>query len=52
VPELPAALDAAVCRALAKSRGQRFTTAAAFAGALTAALDSGGNRSWWRLRSR
>jgi serine/threonine protein kinase len=52
VPELPAALDAAVSRALAKSRGQRFTTAAAFAGALTAALDSGGTRSWWRLRSR
>ncbi|HYC32943.1 MAG TPA: serine/threonine-protein kinase [Gemmatimonadales bacterium] len=52
VPEIPAALDAAVCRALAKSPAQRFTTAAAFAGALATALDPGGSRPWWRLRSR
>jgi eukaryotic-like serine/threonine-protein kinase len=52
VPELPAPLDAAVCRALAKSPGQRFTTAAALAGALATALEPGGMRSWWRLRTR
>ncbi|HEU5039371.1 MAG TPA: serine/threonine-protein kinase, partial [Gemmatimonadales bacterium] len=52
VPDIPPALDAAVCRAMAKSPGERFTTAAAFAGALAAALDSGGSRSWWRLRTR
>jgi serine/threonine-protein kinase len=48
-PELPPALDATVRRALAKTPGERFTTAAKLADALAAALDPGGSRSWWRI---
>ena len=48
VPEVAAGLDAAIRRALAKTPGERFTTAAAFA----AALEPGGSRSWWQIWSR
>ena len=49
VPELPAALDAAVARALAKQPGERFTTAAALASALATAFTTEGQRSWWKI---
>ena len=49
VPDLPFAVDAVVRRALAKKPGERFSTAAKLAGALAAATDQGGARSWWRL---
>jgi serine/threonine-protein kinase len=51
VPDLPPALDRTVRRALAKTPAERFTTAAAFARELAAALDPGGSRPWWRIWS-
>ena len=48
-PELPAALDAAVRRALAKTPAERFTTAARLADALAAAIHPGGARAWWHI---
>jgi serine/threonine-protein kinase len=52
LPGVPPALDTAVRRALAKSPAERHTTAADFARALTAALDSRGTRLWWRIWER
>ena len=49
VPGLPPAVDGVVRRALAKTPGERFSTAAKLAAALAAATDQGGARSWWRL---
>jgi serine/threonine-protein kinase len=48
-PDVPPALDTAVRRALAKTPGERFSTAAKLASALASAADPGGSRSWWRI---